>query len=57
MLGRQPEDMTSLDMHDIMPQPFGHMHPKWMKVRACAAPVCVFVYVCVYACACGLDLA
>eukprot|EP00967_Tisochrysis_lutea_P082895 scaffold114924_cov22-Tisochrysis_lutea.AAC.1 len=31
MLGRQPEEMVHMDMHDIMPQPFGLMHPKWMK--------------------------
>ncbi|KAF5843180.1 hypothetical protein DUNSADRAFT_1607 [Dunaliella salina] len=31
MLGRQPEEMVHLEMHDIMPQPFGLMHPKWMK--------------------------
>jgi len=31
MLGRQPEDMVGLDMQDILPQPFGLMHPKWMR--------------------------
>lgn len=45
MLGRQPEDMTSLEMHHIMPQPFGIMHPKWMKVCVCLCVVGVRVCV------------
>ena len=35
MLGRLPEDMVHMDMSDIMPPPFGLMHPKWMKDQVC----------------------
>jgi len=39
MLGRTPEAMERMTLADVMPQPFGALHPKWMKVRAAAPAV------------------
>ena len=62
LLGRPPEEMVGLHLHDIMPAPFGDLHPKWIKVGPATSccpvasissswgSVCVCVCVCMRVC-------